>query len=644
MNVLVYSGPGVSQTSLDATLSTLKSLLGSNFAVQTVSPKALESEPWTVGCALLVIPGGRDLPYLASLERAIPKIVGYVKAGGSYLGICAGAYFASGRIEWEIGTPLEVQGERPLKFFPGLSKGCMYPGFQYDTEIGARTVSITTCDGEKVIEGLYYNGGGEFVVQESMKDVEPLAYYNDPHGSRSIAGVSCTFGIGKAVLWHIHPEYPITGELVVAAAARSTEGPAVAHLPQLETQRQILFCDTMRILGLSFPSLANHRDPPTHPLPQHIYATERALSILEALEGALESIQNEHGIVDDTIDSFKVHKASAEFNPRDIPLEFDGIQHVVFHQEYPPNDDAASLFSISSYFDALREARKTRGSCTPSAPLQCELGDILLYGEAISSTQTLLERNIKTLEVLPVPLLSLATYQLSGRGRGSNVWVSPLGCLQWSLLLRPPPQFPTGKLVFIQYLVGLAVVEACRDVMGKLGDSVVLKWPNDIYAKVKILRGEEMKKIGGILVNTVFMAGGVRIIVGCGVNVLNDPPIFSLSQLHPGGSKAIPKLTMENMAATIMVIFGRMWNEFIAAGSFEPFVDLYLDRWIHSDQLVTLESVHPPVRARIVGITPDYGLLRTIPETYKAGGPEFIDLQPDGNSFDMMAGLIRTKK
>ncbi|KAG9030080.1 biotin holocarboxylase synthetase [Serendipita sp. 407] len=101
---------------------------------------------------------------------------------------------------------------------------------------------------------------------------------------------------------------------------------------------------------------------------------------------------------------------------------------------------------------------------------------------------------------------------------------------------------------------------------------------------------------------------------------------------------------MENMAATIMVIFGRMWNEFIAAGSFEPFVDLYLDRWIHSDQLVTLESVHPPVRARIVGITPEYGLLRTIPETYKAGGPEFIDLQPDGNSFDMMAGLIRTKK
>jgi biotin---protein ligase len=118
------------------------------------------------------------------------------------------------------------------------------------------------------------------------------------------------------------------------------------------------------------------------------------------------------------------------------------------------------------------------------------------------------------LDALPSPILSLATYQLSGRGRGSNVWVSPLGCLQWSLLLRPPPNFPNNKLVFIQYLVGLAVVEACRNVMGEKGNSIVLKWPNDIYAKIKGGEKDELRKIGGILVNTAFMSGGVRVIVG----------------------------------------------------------------------------------------------------------------------------------
>jgi biotin---protein ligase len=49
-----------------------------------------------------------------------------------------------------------------------------------------------------------------------------------------------------------------------------------------------------------------------------------------------------------------------------------------------------------------------------------------------------------------------------------------------------------------------------------------------------------------------------------------------------------------------------------------------------------------------VGITPEHGLLRTLPERPTGGWsnmsqPQFIDLQPDGNSFDIMAGLIRSK-
>ena len=64
-----------------------------------------------------------------------------------------------------------------------------------------------------------------------------------------------------------------------------------------------------------------------------------------------------------------------------------------------------------------------------------------------------------------------------------------------------------------------------------------------------------------------------------------------------------------------------------------------------SDQLVTLTTTNPPKAVRIIGITPDHGLLRTIPERTGWGGEgeEFIDLQPDGNSFDMMAGLIKSK-
>lgn len=63
-----------------------------------------------------------------------------------------------------------------------------------------------------------------------------------------------------------------------------------------------------------------------------------------------------------------------------------------------------------------------------------------------------------------------------------------------------------------------------------------------------------------------------------------------------------------------------------------------------SDQLVTLTTVSPPQKVRITGITADHGLLRTVPERDGRGTDQgFIDLQPDGNSFDMMANMIKTK-
>ena len=66
---------------------------------------------------------------------------------------------------------------------------------------------------------------------------------------------------------------------------------------------------------------------------------------------------------------------------------------------------------------------------------------------------------------------------------------------------------------------------------------------------------------------------------------------------------------------------------------------------MHSDQLITLTTFTPSKPVRIIGITPDHGLLRTIPERtgWSTADEDFIDLQPDGNSFDMMAGLIKSK-
>jgi len=55
----------------------------------------------------------------------------------------------------------------------------------------------------------------------------------------------------------------------------------------------------------------------------------------------------------------------------------------------------------------------------------------------------------------------------------------------------------------------------------------------------------------------------------------------------------------------------------------------------------------PHRQVRVVGITEDHGLLRTIPERSETRRfesiVEYVDLQPDGNSFDLMANLIKSK-
>lgn len=82
------------------------------------------------------------------------------------------------------------------------------------------------------------------------------------------------------------------------------------------------------------------------------------------------------------------------------------------------------------------------------------------------------------------------------------------------------------------------------------------------------------------------------------------------------------------------------------------------------NQEVTLTTVEPHQRLRIVGITPDHGLLRCVPissgsnlygrdvdggyddRTYSASAAassQYVELQPDGNSFDLMAGMIKRK-
>ncbi|TFK89347.1 class II aaRS and biotin synthetase [Polyporus arcularius HHB13444] len=659
MNVLVYSGSDASPASHTNTLASLRSLLIPNYAVQPVTSQALSGHPWSATCALLVLPSFLSPGTTSSgsstgsalSPAAVNEIQKYVASGGRVLSLGTPARVQSRKTNNSLSLSAQMAGMSIL----GLDRSKSQPESKLtleDTESRlslsltpaapsdsgeAADVQLTAADNTH-IDGIPCTGVIDTSDAPDGAGVKILARLRTD--ADSPVGVQARIGRGNAAIWSLHLESPLS----VADKDRT----------RLNILRQ-----TLSDLGLAVPSQPSEAQTHARPTPQILTgAPWRAgvvSSILQALEvPSLET--SEPYQLKDSNDTFLVHPPSSVARvfteARDFVAKSSedpstwNAKHIVAYTakgSLPPRE-LTPKFDIAAYYEALATARKDRG-CPESYPQnEWGVGEALLYGEIVTSTQTMLDKNMRLLSSLPTPVLSLASAQLTGRGRGGNIWLSPPGCLQFSLLLRVPlSALPASKIVFVQYIFALAVAEACRSeqALGAEGERVRIKWPNDLYA---ITRDGEKKKIGGILVNTSFGAGQVELVVGCGLNVLNPPPIPSLTQLLP--EDCTPP-TMERTLAAIMARFERMWAEFLRErGSFGPFMDLYLDRWLHSDQLVTLTTVTPPRKVRIVGITPDHGLLRTLPEpdgTTSSYGADFIDLQPDGNSFDLMAGLIKTK-
>lgn len=180
----------------------------SSYRVQCVDAAYLNHASWENNTKLVVMPGGRSLPYYAKLAGGgNKKLSQFVAAGGHYWGICAGAYYASQLTEFEKGQPGEIICAGGLPFFQGIAAGPAYGAGLYDANSyrGARIASLIFADAEMRV--VYFNGGPVFAVEQG-KDigVEVLARYHDlPQQPAAI--VRCAFGKGTALLSGVHFEY-----------------------------------------------------------------------------------------------------------------------------------------------------------------------------------------------------------------------------------------------------------------------------------------------------------------------------------------------------------------------------------------------------------------------------------------------------
>lgn len=600
------------------------------------------------------------------------RIEQFVRRGGSYLGFCAGGYYGSSKCEFEVGNRvLEVIGNRELAFFPGTCRGCAFKGFVYHSEAGAKAVDVRV-EKEAFKAGVvpqtfrsYYNGGGIFADAKSFADkgVEILASYTgdlDVEGG-SAAVVYCKVGEGGAILTGPHPEFAAVN------LDPKSNGPnypkLVEELAEDDDSRVNFLKACLAKFGLivseetsSVPSLSR-----LHLSSMHHYLIPELLASWEDIitrEDDEEYIKGEN-------DTFHLEKQESRWSlnqlARTLPLpnvlkrhepladqgdgasddrivDYNAItKRLIPHETEWPGTKETPYFNHHAFYANLKKYQEERGGEAE------EYGKYLMYGEVVTSTNTLLEKNPKLLSTLPPGFTVTATTQVAGRGRGSNVWVSPAGCLIFSTTMKHPMELSnTAPVVFIQYLAAIAIAEGIQSYdRGYQDVPVKLKWPNDIYAQDPTKPGKkEYVKIGGILVNSSYSSGNYDLVVGIGINTTNTAPTTSLNALLGPG---FTPFTLEKLLARILTKFETIYKGFCRTGFDKKLEETYYKHWLHTDQIVTLEA-EGGVRARVKGITRDWGLLKAEELGWEDRPTGKIwELQSDSNSFDFFKGLLKRK-
>ena len=189
----------------------LASSLGERYQIDEVRSDELKTKDWIRQTKLLIFPGGRDKPYHRKLSPSGNEAIrSFVEGGGSYLGICAGSYYAGEKVEFALESPAyRVSELRDLGFFPGVVRGPMYSGFSYARSGGVRAAKIVFEDPALISFGsflkVYYNGGGYFVNAREKDRVRVIANYEGE--TKKAAIVEIDSGQGRAVLSAVHLEY-----------------------------------------------------------------------------------------------------------------------------------------------------------------------------------------------------------------------------------------------------------------------------------------------------------------------------------------------------------------------------------------------------------------------------------------------------
>lgn len=127
----------------------------------------------------------------------------------------------------------------------------------------------------------------------------------------------------------------------------------------------------------------------------------------------------------------------------------------------------------------------------------------------VDSTNTFLKNMLANSTPVPDGTVIMAESQVAGRGQQQNKWYSTVGeSLTFSVLLKPD-FIPLSQQFCITQLVSISVYET---LLPLVGDTLKIKWPNDIYIG--------NRKLGGILIENQVQGSTIKsAVIGIGLNI-----------------------------------------------------------------------------------------------------------------------------
>jgi biotin--protein ligase len=393
MNVLVYPSNHAFAPSL---VQTLTSILTPHYLPQILAPSLLSvpEYPWHTACALLVLLAQPTdhaplIKYLESGGRVLALGVGVRQAG--LLGLQDSSYDLGSLF---AGLGLGVAKDTNVLRIPD-GKASLYISFSTATGTSADvSINSTTVPVSRLPSlSLDLDASGGRILGRYVEGDAP-------------AGVLSQSGL--VAMWNCAPPLPdiLLSRTLYAlglrfSARRSDSGPQLCILPQL----LLAHPDSLYVQHRVVEALRDNLRPGSTISHTHVDG-----EIDNTFQHRLESF-----VFEDANDVFHFHFPSLpsadeitdlsshpilELIPRDSPSFVEKVKHVLVPPK-PLTSEHENMytpqFSPSAFFRAIDEFRSgTEGTTQSASQDSWRIGDALMYGEAVSSTQTMFDKCVSS--------------------------------------------------------------------------------------------------------------------------------------------------------------------------------------------------------------------------------------------------------